>query len=359
MVYYFLSLVVFLLGLPSFSRKKEAPVSYYFAVALFIIVAGLKTGGSTDFLSYKGFYDSLSNSLNFDSSFEVGFQFLRNLCKILGFGFVLFYLLFATISIGTKAFVIKRLVPYVFPALMMYLCGLFFERDNDGIRQGMSIAFCYLSLYFMHKDKKIGVVLSYAVAVSFHYSSGVFILAYLFDKIKIKDFTVAIIVSAFFVLCAVHLSFSNVLMNYIPNEVALMKMEQYSNSEDYSAAMGISIGLIFRMIILLSFLLLHNKMQISEKMYLILRNGFALSLIMSLAFNDFVILAHRLPYAFREFQIFIVPYMFTALNNTTQKQFFYIILWAYCCVILSRFLNGDGAEVYNSYSNYIFDMFGS
>lgn len=351
-------MVVFLLGIPSFSKKEETPVRYYFAVGLFIIIAGLKTGGSTDFLSYKGFFESLSNSLDFDSSFEVGFQLFRNLCKTLGFGFVLFYLLFATISIGSKAFVIKRLVPYVFPALMMYLCGLFFERDNDGIRQGMSIAFCYLSLYFMLKDKKKWMVLSYVVAISFHYSSVVFILAYLFEKIKIKDLTVAIIVSVFFVLCAFRLSFSNILMNYIPNEVALMKMEQYSSSEDYSAAMGISIGLIFRMVILLSFLLLHNKMQISEKLYLILRNGFALSLIMSLAFNDFIILAHRLPYAFREFQIFIVPYMFTALKKTIQKQFFYTILWVYCCVILSRFLNGDGADVYNSYSNYIFDMLG-
>lgn len=135
-----------------------------------------------------------------------------------------------------------------------------------------------------------------------------------------------------------------------------MKMEQYSSSEDYSAAMGITVGLIFRMIILLSFLMLHHKMRISENMYLILRNGFALSIILSLAFNDFIILAHRLPYAFREFQIFIVPYMFTAVKRIGQKQLLYFILWMYCCVILYRFLNGDGADVYNSYSNYLFDL---
>ncbi len=357
MVYYLLSLIIFLLGLPSFNKKNHTPGSYYIAISLLIIVAGFKTQGSTDYLSYKNVYESLAVPLTFDSSFEIGFQFFKNLCKALNFSFILFYFVFATISIGTKAFVFKKLVPYVFPALLIYLCGLYFERDNDGIRQGMSIAFCYLSLYFMIKEKKIGMIISYVTAVLFHYSSSVFILAYFLDKLKIKDRTVAIIVSVFFVLCAANLSFSNILMHYLPSEVALMKMENYSNSEDYSVAMGITVGLLFRMIILISFLLLHHKMEISERMYLILRNGFALSLIMSLAFNDIVILAHRLPYAFREFQIFIVPFMFTALKSKGQKQLFYFVIWIYCCIILYRFLNGDGADVYNSYDNYLFSAF--
>jgi len=358
MVYYILSFLIFVLGLSSFSEKnkKDTSIAYIIAVSLLVLIAGLKTQGSTDYLSYKNVYETFSTNVSFESSYEIGFQLFQNTFRILGLGFLFFYFVFACVSIGVKTYVIKKMVPYVFPALMIYLCGLYFERDNDGIRQGISIAFCYIGMYYMLRDKKVKMIISYLLAISFHYSSAVFAITFVLGKVKLKDRTIAIVVGIFFILCAVHLSFSNILMNYLPSEVALLKMEQYSNSEDYSVAMGITVGLIFRMIILLLFMFLHHKMQISEKLYLILRNGFALSIILSLAFNDFIILAHRLPYAFREFQIFIVPYMFTAARRTDQKQFFYFVLWIYCCVILYRFLNGDGAAVYNSYSNYIFDL---
>ena len=325
------------------------------AVCAIIFVAGLKTQGSTDYFSYKNVYEYSSTEFSLDSSYEPGFLIFKNVCRSLNLSFILFYFLFACISIGSKAYVFKKLTPYAFPALLIYLCGLFFERDNDGIRQGMSIAFCFLSLYYMIEKNKKGSIISYAIAVLFHYSSFVFAIALLFEKIRLKDKTIAITVMIFFVLCFIHLSFSNLLMTYLPTGVSLTKMEQYSNSEEYSAAMGISIGLLFRMGILMLFMKQRYKMDISERMYLVLRNGFALSIIMSLAFNDFIILAHRLPYAFREFQIFIVPYLFTSVKNQ-EKPIYLGVVWLYCCMLLYRFLNGDAAVVYNSYENYLFSF---
>lgn len=343
------------MGLFSFQKSKGTIIGYVVAVCAIILVAGLKTQGSTDYLSYKNEYLNSSIELTLDSAYEPGFLFVKNVCRSLNFSFILFYFLFACVSIGMKAFVFNKLTPYAFPALLIYLCGLFFERDNDGIRQGMSIAFCFLSLYYIINNNKKGVVISYAIAVLFHYSSFVFVIALLFDKIKLKDKVIAITVLVFFVLCAMHMSFSDMLMSYLPTEMSMTKMEQYSNSEEYSANVGISVGLLFRMGVLMLFMRQRYKMAISERMYLIFRNGFALSIIMSLAFNDFIILSHRLPYVFREFQIFIVPYLFTSVRK--QERPLYIgIVWLYCCMLLYRFLNGDASAVYNSYENYLFSF---
>ena len=345
-----------MLGLQSFNNAKSVKPIYIVAISVIVLVAGFKTQGSTDFFSYKGVYDYSNTTLNLESSYELGFQLFNIICKQLGFSFVIYYFLFTCINIGIKAYVINKIVPYVFPALLMYLCGVFFERDNDGIRQGMSISFCFLSMYYLIQKQRKAFLVSYLVAVLFHYTSFVFVIVYLFDKIKIKDKYVAITVMTFFVLCALHLSFSNLLINYLPSAIVHSKIEKYTDSDGYSVSMGISIGILFRLFILMLFMKMRQKMTISEQFYLILRNGFAASLIMSLAFNDFVILAHRLPYVFREFQIFIVPYLFTAIKNNSQKTVFYILTWIYCCILLYRFLNGDAADVYKSYENYLFSF---
>ena len=66
MVYYFLSFLIFVLGLSSFSEKdkKDTSIAYIIAVSLLVLIAGLKTQGSTDYLSYKNVYETRSERLN-------------------------------------------------------------------------------------------------------------------------------------------------------------------------------------------------------------------------------------------------------------------------------------------------------
>ncbi len=353
MVYYFLAILFFVFGLNEVGGNRKVNSSYIFCITVILIVAGLKIKGSTDYSSYKSFYEYVDGSFSFYSFYEPGFQLFSLIIKGFGAGFVMYYFLFTCVSIGTKALIFRKLCPYLFPALLIYLCGLFFERDNDGIRQGMSIAFCFLSLYFLFENKKMGFIISIIIAISFHYTSAVFLLSYFLDKVKVKNRTIAIVVAIFTGLCIMHLSLSSIFINYIPLEVTVIKLQQYSNSEA-SATMGLSIGLLFRIGILLTFMHLRNKMKIEDRHYIILRNGFAISILMSLAFNDFILIAHRLPYAFRELQIIIVPYLFTAIKQRNNRIAALFIVFIYSILLLWRFLNGDASVIYGSYENYLF-----
>lgn len=355
MVYYFLVVLLFLLGIEESTSKNKANLSYWFAVGVIIIIAGLKTSGSTDFLSYKYNFLDTSGVFSWDTSYEPGYQVFRNFFKTIGSSFEFYYFVFALFSIGIKAFVFKKISPCVFPALLIYLCGLFFERDNDGIRQGMSIAFCFLGLYYLINKNNRGFFLSYFLALSFHYSSIIFILAFFLEKANVKDRTIKILVAISFLLCLLNVSLTSFL-TVLPFDFLLSKIEMYNSSDEYSVSMGISIGLLFRLCILYIFISYRNIMDISERTYLILRNGFALSLIMSLAFNDFMIFAHRLPYAFREFQIIIIPYIFTAFRSSEKRLVVFFITAIYSFVLLNRYLTGDNAIIYNSYENLLFKI---
>ena len=141
----------------------------------------------------------------------------------------------------------------------------------------------------------------------------------------------------------------------IPVESILVKLTLYADS-DYAAVRGINIGLLFRMLILFLFMYYHKALKIREDLYYLLRNGFAFAIILSLLFYDFEILAHRLPYVFREFQIFIVPYFFT-IADKKNKVVILSLVFLYSLVIMSRFLAGDNAAAYDSYDNILFHLF--
>lgn len=336
--------------------KLQKQLLYLITFFMFLFFAGLKEGGGTDFNSYENMFFTITYENITGGFIEPVFAAFIYIVKVLGGGFGLFYFLVACFNLSIKFYVFRKLTPYLLPALLIYFVGLFFERDNDGIRQGLSIAFCYLSLPALLEHRNRVFLFYNVIAVLIHYSSFVFIFIWLIQKIRWSDKWVAGIVICCISFPLLKLSVIDTLLYIIPFDNILIKLMAYTEAESYSAALGINIGLLFRILIFLFFIRYHESLKISDSLYYLLRNGFAFAIIMSLLFYDFAILAHRLPYAFREFQIFIIPYFFT-IADKKNKLFLLSVVFTYSLVILSRFLYGDNFEVYNSYSNRILDFF--
>ena len=355
-VYYFLSVLLFFNGIIEIllDKQRDKQILYWGVCLVFICFVGLKTSGGTDFFHYKELFESISLSDVFTSNLEPLFSCCIGFVKAIGGSFYLFYFLVALSNLALKFYVFQRLTPYVFPALLIYLVGLFFERDNDGIRQGFSIAFCYLSMLSLLQGKSKSFVFWNIIATLIHYSSIIFLSCWVFAKMRLKDKWILFTVGCAFLFPLLHLSAVN-LLHYISLDVVAVKLQFYEDSI-FANAVGINIGLLFRVLILMLFMYYHDKLAISEKLYLILRNGFAFAIILSLVFHDMEVLAHRLPYVFREFQIFIVPYFFTLAN---KKNRFLILstVFLYSLVIVSRFLMGPHSAAYDSYDNVLFHLF--
>lgn len=353
-VYIFIASLILLLSIVEVveSRRLISKVVVFVTSIILIVFAGFKTSGSTDYYSYQYIYE---NTSYFDSSFliEPGFQLFMVAGHWLSSGFVVFYFCIALISISLKETVIYKLVPYVGVASLIYFCGCFFERDNDGIRQGLSIAFCYAGMYNYVCNRNFRFIILTIAAVTIHFTSTVFFLMPLLGRIKWKSRVINIILAGSYALSIAGTFLTKYVLQYVPFAASATKLDIYSANSDYSDSLGITTGIIFRTIVLILFMYGQDRIKINNKLYYILRNGFALSIVFSLVFNDFIIIAHRLPYVFREFQIFIVPYLVSALPDKILRTVATCIVFLYSCIILSRFFT-DGSEYYN-YANYLFE----
>jgi hypothetical protein len=353
MVYYSLTSFFYLLGGMEIylSKRKDRTILVIIALISLIIFVGFKKIGGTDFLSYRSLFNGTGGFSSED--IEPLFVSLILLVHLLGKGFYFFYFMIATINLSIKITIFKKMLPFVFPALLVYLSGLFFERDNDGIRQGLSIAFCYLSIPYLLNNKKMLFFMLTAIASLIHYSSIIFFFSIFLNKIRISDRMLLAIVLIAFIFPFTGLSLTNYLIAFLPESSTATKIDIYANS-DFSSLIGINIGLVFRLLLLCLFLYYHQSLKIKSELYYFLRNGFSFAIILSLLFYDFGIIAHRLPYAYREFQIMIVPFFLTITSNKNNQFILLTIFYLYSMIIQNRFLTGLEANSYLSYDNWLF-----
>ena len=358
-VYYLLGLFLYLFGILEIYLTKSADrkILYLIALLVFIGFVGLKIKGGTDFESYENIFYSIDVEAELSSGLlEPIWVLLIFLVRAVGGVFFIFHFIVAFINLSIKITLFRKLTPYLFPALLIYLVGLFFERDNDGIRQGLSIAFCFLSIPYVLTKNKFPFFICNIIAILIYYSSAVFLLCYFFPKIRWSDKTVFIIVCLSFIFPFTGISVSDLLMSLLFIPAVVTKLDVYSESSFYAGTMGINIGIIFRFIILVLFIYYHRSLSIKADLYYLLRNGFALAIVLSLVFNNFAILAHRLPYAFREFQIFIVPYFLTIAVGKGNRIIILTFTFIYTLLLLYRALIGENASYY-IYDNLLFHLF--
>lgn len=353
-MYYYITIafILYLLGIIEINenRKTVSKAIAIISAIVLILFAGLKIDGATDFISYKLLFNQIT-IFNKEGLMEPGFQLWMVFFHHLLLGFTIFYFFTVAFSVSAKTAIIYKLAPFVSVALMIYFSGCFFERDNDGIRQGISIAFCFIALYFLIKDNYIFYILFTLIAISFHYSSVIFFGAFILKKLHWKNKTILLLICLSYIINIAGIFITKFLLPYVPTGAINDKIDMYA-SKDYGTEIGITVGLLFRTFILFLFMKYRNILKIEGNLFYILRNGLAFSIICSLCFGDFIIISHRLPYVFREFQIFIISFLIAALPNKGYRILGLTITFAYTCIILSRFF--IEGSIYNNYKNILF-----
>lgn len=355
MIYYVLIILLFLLGvLEIYTSKKDRVFLYWCAYLILWVFVGFKISGGTDFENYQEIFSHLTPRTFTTTTIEPLFGIFILFIKSFGGSFVIFWACLAACNLGIKFYVFRKYAPYLFPALLIYFVGMFIERDFDGIRQGFAMAFCLLSLRYVIRDKFLPFFVLILVATFIHTSSIVFVLIYFIRNIYIPNRLLYCIIGVALLLVVFHISISRALLDYIPDSIVRIKLMRYAESENYSMSAGINIGIVFRIIILILFTSMRNRLSmIDEKLYNILKNGFALAIVLSLVFNDFIVLSHRLPYVFREFQILIIPYFYCIVRNNKNRVLVLGIITLYALLLMTRILYGESG-VYYEYHNMIF-----
>ncbi len=292
----------------------------------------------TDYYSYQHMFEKPS-SINEDFV-EPLFILWVKVLLVFTSSFPIFWMITGFLNISLKFYVIRYLSPFVSVSVLIYLVGLFFERDFDGIRQGLSIGLAYWAcvLYLQGKKwyKYIGIIVC---AIFFHYTSFLFLFIPLLARIRLTEKWMYILLGIGLLCVLLGFDLLKLIFTLVGYDNFLYdKLYNYLRSENYSKSVGLNVGLIFRIIILISFFKLKPLIHISEKKYNLLLNGFFFAILISLLFNNIEILSHRLAYGFREFQIFIIPYLILAFKGQRNRLLVTAIICLYSLILLHRLL---------------------
>ncbi len=353
-IYYFIWFFFFSLSIAEihyYGKQDQKLIQSYICIIcciLLILITSLKGNVGSDYSSYGEKYHNIKflNHYDWIIGIEPGFWYWMKFCTIIGLSYVQFWALTAVINIGSKFYAFAKLSPLISVSVSIYFLGLFFERDFDGVRQGLSIGVGYFALIaYLAKKNKLYLLLA-AIACSIHYTSVIFFLLPILNrKLSQKFIFGSILIGVIAVIFK--MSFFNLQsVTWGYDNAITARLSNYSSLEEYSSSVGLSIGILTRILFLYVFIrICRGRMPFT--MFNVICNGFFLAIMASLIFNDFVIVSHRLFYGFREFQIFIVPWIIISLRGRSVQLLGTVLTGIYCLILLFRLLHSNMAVVYN------------
>jgi hypothetical protein len=166
-IYYFVLATLVVLALPVSRSTSNARAAI--AVALVLVVGGLRHEVGTDWFTYQAIF----NSVTMDEAFsnfreEPGFLALLLSVSILGGGFPSVVLVIFAIALGTKIWALRLFGADLNAALLVYLSAIFLIYDMNGLRQGLALGFVMLAAWAAYKRRILPFITAMAAAASMH-----------------------------------------------------------------------------------------------------------------------------------------------------------------------------------------------
>lgn len=182
MIYAIIFVVLALLA--SLDLVKESnfikSVCFFFLIAFFIILSGIRWQVGPDWESYLSFYkdiDLYTGGVLISSNFmEPGYTKMNVWVNELGFNYTGFLFAIAILTIGIKARVIYDHKAILMISLFLYYC--YYLADIASVRQFTALSITLLSSLFIVKRKPIIFCLLVFLACTIHISCILFLFAY-------------------------------------------------------------------------------------------------------------------------------------------------------------------------------------
>lgn len=194
-LYYSLFLFFFFLSFFDIEKvKTEVKTTvYYFGVCLLILLSGFRWKTGTDWDLYYYYFTMYDRFGEFNNGqFEILYATYTYLIKSFTDSYSVFLMISATIIIGIKAIMIKKLEPFFMVSLFAYYS--LFIGDLFAVRQSLAISISLFSFYYIIKQKKLFFLISVIVATLVHNSAVVLFLAYPLFYVKINNKTTVVII---------------------------------------------------------------------------------------------------------------------------------------------------------------------
>lgn len=292
------------LSIPKYKIQKKENIAYLnfaFVFLAFMVMFREEHIGNDTFAYYYGYltYDS-----NTDSRYEPGYLFIYKICKF--FFTTPYAIIFVTGGLSMLLFYIfiRSNSNWMFMSIMIFVFLGIFDANMNIVRQAIATGFTCYSYKYLKNNHLLKFLICIGIAVSFHATAIIFIIAWWFRKIKISK---SIIFLALGVTILLYILFSILLSK------VLILFTQYDGYQDSIFGQGNRIGALFQtsiyVILLINILLIYylvgkKRFQNGNFDFLILMCIIG-TIIQFLSFKMSII--GRIAMYFNVFQIILLP----------------------------------------------------
>lgn len=350
-------LIFLLLAFVSVVDLRKGRNNTYSIISVFIICvvifffAGFRYEVGSD---YMGYLDIFQRVLSGESvNVEIGFTFLIEMFSFLSNNYVIFIILFFATSFFLKIYSIAKLTPFISFSLTIYFSSVLLSSDVNQLRMGLSFGIILLAIVFLLNQQAFKFYFAVILACTIHYSSIVFLPAYILTKFKfnLKSYIIILGISLlnfyyfkYFVIDDLGFDFL-----FFLNEGFLNKYSAYTGIDNEFESV---FTLISRIFLCLTFYLYNRKFPNDRNEKLVTLYFF--SIIIYLILTKQGLIASRLSGYYKIVEIIFIPYLFHYFKNFTVNIFIYIFLVCFLGIQLYRILLVPGNLF--PYDNLIFNI---
>ncbi len=257
-------------------------------------------------------------------SFEIGFEILLYICKLIGLNFNGFLFIASLIMFVPLYFFYRKYSINPVLSLFLYITMGIFSMSFNGTRQFIAFTIFLISIKFILNKNFIGYILCIALAYLFHSSALVLLPIYVLRYIKINIVTALILVSLS-LFCFFNLEN---IVKFVSNFTAIDYFERYfivldlSKPLDWFNVVYCSImASIFIVLVVCKKKILQNYID-KEKEYNLFLLIFLMFVIIRICatFSNIFSLINRLNMYFYFPITILLPYLLTVLNKRWLKH---------------------------------------
>lgn len=143
------------------------------------------------------------------------------------------FLTFAFLGVGIKLIAINRLTPFFFLSIILYTSNLYFMQEMTTIRAGVATGIFLWSIKDIEENRNKVFFVKLGFAFLFHYSSIVFVIAWLLHKFNVKYKWLILGLCLAMLVPILNLNFIEILhLNVISDKAdAYTKIQEYEDKK--------------------------------------------------------------------------------------------------------------------------------
>jgi hypothetical protein len=322
-------------------HRRRGWILFWCGAVMILGIGGSRFEVGADWPSYERLFENV-NGVNdiLAAREEKGFLLLMLGSKRLVDSYSVFVLVAFAVSFLPKAAIVRRYSADGCLSLMIYVYTVFMIYDTNGLRYGLAMSCVFLMIPYILERKLAGFLFLCVVACGFHVSAVVVVPFYWLARVRVSARVVgAAVVGALAVglglRAAVEVGVLQMLERFAAFNHYMVYLRDVGLGRDLDI---VSLAGLQRAVTLCLALFVLRRMKAHDELQRLLRNGYAISVVLFGLFSFSGEFATRMSFYYKALEILLVPEIVSSQRSATVRVALLLFYAVSAVVAVSRLL---------------------